>query len=184
MTVPNDMNHPYPTQCPPVLIALRARLSRVKTRPIGDVSSKNGRRIGRTGSCIVTQNPAGDEQRSAKPSSRFPRAPDGNQGRVAKAKSNILVLLVTRRTSGVGRRMESVLARLQVRERDRVRVARVDADDRPDLVRRLGVQEIPSIVMFRDRRKLACLKGRATLGDVQRTLSEHVADEESRAAHV
>jgi thioredoxin-like negative regulator of GroEL len=101
---------------------------------------------------------------------------------VAETKSNILVLLVTRRTSGVGRRMESVLARLQVRERDRVRVARVDADDRPDLVRRLGVQEIPSIVMFRDRRKLACLKGRATLGDVQRTLSEHVVEEEPRAA--
>ena len=103
---------------------------------------------------------------------------------MAETSSNILVLLVTRRTSGIGRRMESVLARLQVRERDRVRVARVDADDRPDLVRRLGVQEIPSIVMFRDRRKLACLKGRATLGDVQRTLSEHAVDEDSRSAHV
>jgi thioredoxin-like negative regulator of GroEL len=98
--------------------------------------------------------------------------------------SNILVLLITRRTSGVGRRMESVLARLQVRERDRVRVARVDADDRPDLVRRLGVQEIPSIVMVRGRRRLACLKGRTTLGDVERTLSQHVTEEESRAATV
>ena len=80
--------------------------------------------------------------------------------------------------------MESVLARLQVRERQRVRVARVDADDRPDLVRRLGVQEIPSIVMFRGPRRLACLKGRATLGDVERTLLQHVADEESHAATV
>jgi len=102
---------------------------------------------------------------------------------VALSNSNILVLLVTRRTSGVGRRMESVLARLQVRERDRVRVARVDADDRPDLVRRLGVQEIPSIVMFQGRRRLACLRGRATLGDVERTLTEHAEEEEeSRAA--
>jgi thioredoxin-like negative regulator of GroEL len=95
--------------------------------------------------------------------------------------SNILVLLVTRRTSGVGRRMESVLARLQVRERDRVRVARLDADDRPDLVQRLGVQEIPSIVMFEDRKRFACLRGRTTLGDVERTLSERVQPEESRA---
>ena len=78
--------------------------------------------------------------------------------------------------------MESVLARLQVRERDRVRVARVDADERPDLVERLGVQEIPSIVMLRDRKRLACLRGRATLGDVERTLSEQVAQEEPRAA--
>jgi thioredoxin-like negative regulator of GroEL len=97
--------------------------------------------------------------------------------------SNILVLLVTRRTSGVGRRMESVLARLQVRERERVRVARVDADDRPDLVQQLGVQEIPSIVMFQGRKRFACLRGRATLGDVERTLSEQVdRQQESRAA--
>jgi len=95
--------------------------------------------------------------------------------------SNILVLLVTRRTSGVGRRMESVLARLQVRERERVRVARVDADDRPDLVQQLGVQEIPSIVMFQGRKRFACLRGRATLGDVERTLSEQVDRQESRA---
>jgi len=78
--------------------------------------------------------------------------------------------------------MESVLARLQVRERERVRVARVDADDRPDLVQRLGVKEIPSIVMFQDRKRFACLRGRATLGDVERTLSEQVAQDESRAA--
>lgn len=96
--------------------------------------------------------------------------------------SDILVLLVTKRTSGVGRRMESVLARLQVRERERVRVARVDADDRPDLVRRLGVQEIPSILMFRDRKRFACLRGRTTLGDVERTLSEQVGQEKPRTA--
>ena len=95
--------------------------------------------------------------------------------------SDIVVLLVTRRTSGVGRRMESMLARLQVRERERVRVARVDADDRPDLVQRLGVQEIPSIVMFQDRKRFACLRGRATLRDVEHTLSERVGREESRA---
>jgi thioredoxin-like negative regulator of GroEL len=83
----------------------------------------------------------------------------------------------------VGRRMESVLARLQVRERERVRVARVDADDRPDLVQQLGVQEIPSIVMFQGRKRFACLRGRATLGDVERTLSEQVdRQQESRAA--
>jgi thioredoxin-like negative regulator of GroEL len=98
------------------------------------------------------------------------------------SQANILVLLVTRRTSGVGRRMESVLARLQVRERDRVRVARIDADDRPDLVERLGVQEIPSIVMFKGRKRFACLRGRATLGDVEKTLSEQVGPEPSRAS--
>jgi len=101
---------------------------------------------------------------------------------MADSQANILVLLVTRRTSGVGRRMESVLARLQVRERDRVRVARVDADDRPDLVERLGVQEIPSIVMFKGRKRFACLRGRATLGDVEKTLSEQIGSEPTQAS--
>lgn len=78
--------------------------------------------------------------------------------------------------------MESVLARLQARERDRVRVAQVDADARPDLVRRLGVREIPSIVMLRDRKRFACLQGRATLGDVERTLSEQLEPVEARAS--
>jgi thioredoxin-like negative regulator of GroEL len=77
--------------------------------------------------------------------------------------------------------MESVLARLQVRERDRVRVALVDADARPDIVRKLGVQEIPSIVMIRNRKRFACLRGRATLGDVENALSGHVGQDETPA---
>jgi thioredoxin-like negative regulator of GroEL len=75
-----------------------------------------------------------------------------------------------------------VLARLQARERDRVRVALVDADDRPDMVRRLGVQEIPSIVMFRGRTRFACLRGRTTLGDVERTLAEQVERDDPQPA--
>jgi thioredoxin-like negative regulator of GroEL len=78
--------------------------------------------------------------------------------------------------------MESVLARLQVRERDRVRVAFVDADDRPDIVRCLGVQEIPSIVMFQGRTRFACLRGRATLGDVENALSGQVERDDVPAA--
>ena len=78
--------------------------------------------------------------------------------------------------------MESVLARLQVRERNRVRVAFVDADDRPDIVSRLDIQEIPSIVMFRDRKRVACLRGRATLGDVENALSGQVERDDTPAA--
>jgi thioredoxin-like negative regulator of GroEL len=110
----------------------------------------------------------------------FPRVRDGNHGLMAESGSNVLVLLVTSRTSGVGRRMESVLARLQVRERERIRVAKLDAGDRPDLVDRLGVQEIPSILMFRNREPVACLRGRVTLEDVERTLRAHGAAGKAR----
>jgi thioredoxin-like negative regulator of GroEL len=67
--------------------------------------------------------------------------------------------------------MESVVARLQLTER-RVSVRRVDADAQPELVRRLHVDEIPSIVMVANRRPFARLTGRATLGEIERALSK------------
>ena len=67
--------------------------------------------------------------------------------------------------------MESVLARLQIRERSRLRIVKVDADRRPELVRRLPVEDVPSIVVCRNRKPVAWLRGRATLGDVDRLLA-------------
>ena len=89
----------------------------------------------------------------------------------AGGSAEIVVIFVTRQSSGVGRRMESVLARLQVRERSRVKILRVDADRRPELVRKLEVKEIPSILVYRNRKPVAWLRGRATLGDVDRALA-------------
>lgn len=85
--------------------------------------------------------------------------------------AQIVVVFVTKRSSGVGRRMESVLARLQVRERSNVKIIRVDADRKPDVVRKLAVEEIPSLVLYRNREPVAWLRGRATLGDVDRALA-------------
>ena len=82
-----------------------------------------------------------------------------------------MVVFVTRRSSGIGRRMESVLARLQVRERSRVKILRIDADGRPEVVRKLAVKEIPSILVYKNRKPVAWLRGRATLGDVDRALA-------------
>jgi len=48
---------------------------------------------------------------------------------------------------------------------------RIDADRRPDVVRRLAVKEIPSILVYRNRKPVAWLRGRATLGDVDRALA-------------
>ena len=95
----------------------------------------------------------------------------GHQAEVSGADSPILVLLVTRPTSGVGRRMESVLARVQGKERARVRIGRVDADAQPELVERLGVREIPSVVVVKDRTPVAWLAGRVTLEDIEQALS-------------
>ena len=98
------------------------------------------------------------------------------------ASEEFVVVFVTRRSSGVGRRMESVLARLQVRERNRVRILKIDADRRPDLLRGLPVKEIPTIGIYVDQKPVAWLRGRATLGDVDRVLARAQRRRHRRAA--
>jgi thioredoxin-like negative regulator of GroEL len=80
------------------------------------------------------------------------------------------VLFVTKRTSGVGRRMESVVASLLTRNRARVALRVVDADAQPELVERLGVRDVPAVVFVQDRHPVACLQGRATLEDLEEIL--------------
>ena len=77
----------------------------------------------------------------------------------------VAVYFITRATSGVGRRMDSVLARLELQHKD-VLVHRVDADSEPELARRLGVREIPSVVIVSDMRPFARLSGRASLEEI------------------
>jgi thioredoxin-like negative regulator of GroEL len=81
------------------------------------------------------------------------------------------VLFVTRRSSGVGRRMESVLATLQTRTRNGVRVYTIDADADSDLVERLGVRQVPALVFMKDRQSVAQICGRATLDEIKSVLA-------------
>ena len=83
----------------------------------------------------------------------------------------VCLLFVTRTTSGVGRRMESILATLQTRRRDAVHVRRVDADAEPDLVGELGVDQIPTLVFMRNRNSVARICGRTTLDEIERVLA-------------
>ncbi len=80
------------------------------------------------------------------------------------------VLFVTRRTSGVGRRMESVLAALQVRRRN-LRIVHVDADAQPDLVGKLGVRQVPTTVFLKQHQPVATICGRATLEELEGVLA-------------
>jgi thioredoxin-like negative regulator of GroEL len=85
--------------------------------------------------------------------------------------AELRLLFVTRATSGVGRRMESILATLQTRKRDSVQIQRVDADVEADLVGRLGVDQIPTLVFVKDRRSVARISGRATLEEIENVLA-------------
>ena len=83
---------------------------------------------------------------------------------------SVELLFVTRRTSGVGRRMESVVASLQSRNRGRVAIRTVDADANADLVARLGVRDVPTLVFVRDAQTVLTLEGKATLEELEQAL--------------
>ena len=58
-----------------------------------------------------------------------------------------LLVFLTSRRSGPARRMESLLAHIARKERDALRVERVDVDEQPALAARLRVSEVPSLVL-------------------------------------
>ena len=76
--------------------------------------------------------------------------------------------------SGPARRMESLLAHVARKERERLRVRRVDVDQRPDLAARFGVTEVPTLVLVKDRRAVDRLDGRASAPAIERMLEPHL----------
>ena len=56
--------------------------------------------------------------------------------------------------SGPARRMESLLAHLERKERDRLRVKRVDVDAQPEIATRFAVEVVPTLVLVKDRKAM------------------------------
>jgi thioredoxin 1 len=79
--------------------------------------------------------------------------------------------------SGPARRMESLLAHLARKERERLRVRRVDVDDRPDLAARFGVVDVPTLVLVKERRAVDRIEGRASAPAIERMLEAHLEPE-------
>jgi thioredoxin-like negative regulator of GroEL len=72
--------------------------------------------------------------------------------------------------------MESLLAMVARRERGRLRVVPVDADTSRALADALGVTEIPTLVLLRDRQAVARIEGRATGAQIDALIGAHVPD--------
>jgi thioredoxin-like negative regulator of GroEL len=85
-----------------------------------------------------------------------------------------LLVFFTSRSSGPARRMESLLAHIARRERDSLSIKRVDVDERPDLAKRFGVSEVPSLALVRGKRVVATLEGRATAPKIESMLESHL----------
>lgn len=88
----------------------------------------------------------------------------------------LLLIFFRSERSGPARRMESLLAHFQRKERARIRVRRVDVDRRPDLAERFGVTEVPTLVLVEDRRVAGRIEGRATAPAIERMLEPHLAE--------
>lgn len=86
-----------------------------------------------------------------------------------------LLLFFTTSRSGPARRMESLLAHLARKERARLRISRVDADASVELVDRLHVTQVPTLVLIKDRRAVARLEGRVSAPQIERMLEPHLA---------
>jgi thioredoxin 1 len=76
--------------------------------------------------------------------------------------------------SGPARRMESLLAHLARKERDRLRVRRVDVDASPELASRFKVEVVPTLVLVKDKRAVARIDGRTSAPRIEAMLEPHL----------
>ena len=76
--------------------------------------------------------------------------------------------------SGPARRMESLMAHLARKERERLRVTTVDVDESPELAERFGVETVPTIALVKGRRVVDRLEGRASAPKIERMLEPHL----------
>jgi thioredoxin-like negative regulator of GroEL len=70
--------------------------------------------------------------------------------------------------------MESLLAHIARKERDTLVVRRVDVDERPDLVEKFCVSEVPALALVRGKKIVARLEGRATAPKIESMLESEL----------
>ena len=86
-----------------------------------------------------------------------------------------LLVFFTSRQSGPARRMESLLAHIARKERTRLRVSKVDVDERPDLAKRFQVEQVPALALVVGKHVVSRVEGRATAPRIEAMLEPHLA---------
>jgi len=93
-----------------------------------------------------------------------------------------MLLFFTRETSGPARRMESLLAHLARKERERLRIARIDLNASPEWAESLGITQVPTLVLLKDKRPVERLEGRVSAPQIERMLAPYLHPAEAEAA--
>ena len=99
------------------------------------------------------------------------RVPHEN-GKPQRRPRKPILLFFTKRTSGPARRMESLIAHVARKERGRLTVVSVDADENTTLAERLAVEEIPTLVLVKGKAPVGRLEGRATGGQIDALIND------------
>jgi thioredoxin-like negative regulator of GroEL len=87
-----------------------------------------------------------------------------------------LLVFFTSERSGPARRMESLLAHLARKERDRLRTTRVDVDARPELAAKFKVEVVPTLVLVKGKRAVGRIEGRASAPKIEHMLAAHLPE--------
>lgn len=85
-----------------------------------------------------------------------------------------LLVFFSSARSGPCRRMESLVAHIARKDRDRLRVVQVDVESRADLVEKLGITRVPTLVLVANRKEIARLDGRASAPLIEAMLKPHL----------
>lgn len=72
--------------------------------------------------------------------------------------------------------MDSLIAQIARKERNTLRVARVDVNERPDLAGRFAVEAAPALVLVKDGRVIERIEGRASASRIKHMLEPHLAN--------
>jgi thioredoxin-like negative regulator of GroEL len=78
--------------------------------------------------------------------------------------------------------MESLVAHFARKEREWLRVTRVDVDERPELAERLRVSTVPTTLLIKDRRVVGRIEGRASAPRIEELLERALGGDITAAA--
>jgi thioredoxin 1 len=85
-----------------------------------------------------------------------------------------LLAFFTDSRSGQARRMDSLLAHLARKERGRLRFRRIEVERNPELVERLRVDVVPTLLLIKDRKVVARLEGRVSGPRIEEIIEPHL----------
>jgi thioredoxin 1 len=99
-----------------------------------------------------------------------------SDGTLLSNDTSTVLLFFSSTRSGPSRRMESLLAHIARKERNRLRVVQLDVDERRDIADRLGIAAAPTLVLVRGKEMIARIEGRASAPRIEAMLEEHLGE--------